>query len=64
MVGDSPHLDGGYAAFGRVSSGMEHAQAIAAAKRGPGDRPVQDQRIKKITMELFGQTYPEPEKVK
>ncbi|MGI5853412.1 MAG: peptidylprolyl isomerase [Bacillota bacterium] len=63
MVGDAPHLDGSYAAFGKVTSGMEHAQAIAAVKRGPGDRPLQEQRIKKITMELFGETYPEPEKV-
>lgn len=63
MVGDAPHLDGSYAAFGKVTSGMEHAQAIAAVKRGPEDRPLQEQRIKKITMELFGETYPEPEKV-
>ncbi|MBO8127411.1 MAG: peptidylprolyl isomerase [Firmicutes bacterium] len=63
MVAAAPHLDGDYAAFGRVIEGMEHVDAIVEVDRDFRDRPLVDQRMKKVTVELFGQEYPEPEKV-
>lgn len=63
MVADAPHLDGQYAAFGKVTEGMENADAILGVKRGPSDRPVVDQRMKRVTVETFGVDYPEPVKV-
>lgn len=63
MVADAPHLDGQYAAFGKVIEGMENTDAIVGAKRGPSDRPVVDQRMKRVTVETFGVDYPEPVKV-
>lgn len=64
MVEDKSHLDGLYAAFGKVVEGMEVADSIAKTKTDPYDRPLEDQIIKKMTVELFGQEYQEPEKVK
>ncbi len=60
----SPHLDGEYAAFGKVidKDSMKAVNMIAAAKTGPNDKPMNDQRIKKMTVETFGVDYPEPEK--
>ncbi len=63
MVEDAPHLDGQYAAFGKVIEGMETADAIVSQPRDRMDRPRQDQRIKTMTVETFGVEYPEPEKV-
>lgn len=63
MVAPAPHLDGDYAAFGRVTQGMETADAIVSASRDWSDRPRQDQRLKRVTVETFGVDYPEPEKV-
>ncbi|MGI6365144.1 MAG: peptidylprolyl isomerase [Bacillota bacterium] len=63
MVADAPHLDGEYAAFGKVTSGMECADKIVNVPRTPGDRPLQDQRMKTVTVETFGQEYPQPEKL-
>ena len=63
MVDDAPHLDGGYAAFGKVIKGMETADAIVSAKRDWNDRPRQDQRMKKVTVDTQGVDYPEPEKM-
>ena len=63
MVDDAPHLDGAYAAFGKVIEGMETADAIVAAKRDWNDRPKQDQRMKKVTVDTQGVDYPAPEKV-
>ncbi len=57
-----PHLDGAYAAFGRVAQGLQAADEIAAADRDHADRPVQEQRIVKMTVNTFGAEYPEPEK--
>lgn len=57
MHEDAPHLDGGYAAFGRVIEGMEAVDRIAVAPTGRQDRPIQDQKIKKATVETFGETY-------
>ncbi len=63
MVADAPHLDGSYAAFGRVIEGMETADAIVKAKRDWNDRPKKDQKMKKVTVDTQGVDYPAPEKV-
>lgn len=60
MHKNSPHLDGQYAAFGKVIEGQEVVDEIAETKTGYGDKPVVDQRIKTITVETFGVEYPEP----
>lgn len=59
----SPHLDGSYAAFGKVIEGMEVVNAIAETATDYGDRPLQEQKIQSMTVETFGETYPEPEKL-
>ena len=61
MVDDAPHLDGQYAAFGKVTEGMDAALAIAAAPRDRADRPHEDQIMERVTVETFGVDYPEPE---
>lgn len=58
MHADAPHLDGQYAGFGKVTSGMETVDAIAATKTGMNDRPVQEQRIATVTVDTFGKEYP------
>ncbi|NLM24649.1 MAG: peptidylprolyl isomerase [Firmicutes bacterium] len=63
MVADAPHLDGQYASFGKVTEGMEVVDQIVNVERNFQDRPFEDQRIAKITVETFGQDYPEPERV-
>ncbi|MDH4121324.1 MAG: peptidylprolyl isomerase [Deltaproteobacteria bacterium] len=63
MVAHSPHLDGQYASFGLVTEGLEVVDAIVAQPADYRDRPEKDQRMAKVTVETFGQTYPEPEKV-
>ena len=63
MVDDAPHLDGGYAAFGKVIEGMETADAIVNTRRDWNDRPRKDQRMKKVTVDTFGVDYPGPEKI-
>ena len=60
MVDDAPYLDGQYAAFGKVTEGMEVAQAIVSAPRDRADRPYEDQIMEKVTVETFGQEYPDP----
>ena len=62
MVEKAPHLDGQYAAFGKVIEGMDVADAIVSVKTDWNDRPRQDQRMKKVTVDTFGVEYPEPEK--
>lgn len=59
----SPHLDGGYAAFGKVTEGMDVVNKIAETRTDWGDRPIEEQKIKTMTVETFGETYPEPEHV-
>ncbi len=59
----SPHLDGEYAAFGKITEGMDIVDKIATCKTDYSDRPVSDQRIKSMTVETFGVEYPEPEKM-
>ncbi|WP_257530332.1 peptidylprolyl isomerase [Irregularibacter muris] len=63
MHEDSPHLDGQYAAFGKAIEGMEVVDEIANVKKDFADRPREEQKMKKVTVELFGQEYPEPEKI-
>lgn len=62
MHKNSPHLDGQYASFGKVLEGMEVVDAIANTRRGPNDKPLTPQVMKKVTVETFGVEYPEPEK--
>ena len=63
MVADAPHLDGQYAAFGKVTSGMDVVDAIAKVRTGRNDRPMDEQKIASITVDTKGETYPEPNKL-
>ncbi len=62
MVEKAPHLDGQYAAFGKVIEGIEEADRIVAVKRDYNDKPREPQRMKKVTVETFGVDYGEVEK--
>ena len=57
MHANAPHLDGDYAAFGKVTEGMETVDAIASTRTGFQDRPVEEQKIKTATVETFGEKY-------
>ena len=63
MVDEAPHLDGNYAAFGKVVGGIETADTIVSGKTDWNDRPREKQVMKKVTVDTFGVEYPEPEKV-
>jgi len=63
MVERASHLDGQYAAFGRVVSGIEVADTIVNADRDRMDKPFEDQKMKSVTVETFGVDYPAPEKM-
>ena len=63
MHADSKFLDGQYAAFGKVTSGLEVVDAIAATKTDRNDRPLNEQKIVSITVATKGETYPEPKKL-
>ena len=63
MTSVSPHLDGQYAAFGKVVEGIEVVDRIAAVKTDRMDKPKDPQRMKKVSVETFGEVYPEPEKM-
>ncbi|MGL5435968.1 MAG: peptidylprolyl isomerase [Lachnospiraceae bacterium] len=62
MHKNSPHLDGAYAAFGKVVEGMDVVNTIADTRTDYNDRPMQEQKIQSITVDTFGEEYPEPEK--
>ena len=59
----SPHLDGSYAAFGKIIEGLENVNKIAECKTDWSDRPLEPQRMQSVTVETFGVDYPEPEKI-
>ncbi|MBR1391489.1 MAG: peptidylprolyl isomerase [Lachnospiraceae bacterium] len=61
MHKNAPHLDGAYAAFGKIIEGMDVVNKIAEVKTDFSDRPLADQRMAKVTVETFGADYPEPE---
>ena len=63
MHKDSPHLDGAYAAFGKVIEGIENVNKIAETATDYSDRPLEDQIMKTVTVETFGTEYPEPDKI-
>ena len=63
MHRNSPHLDGQYAAFGKVIEGMDAVNEIAECDTDFADKPLDPQVIRKMTVETFGETYPEPKKV-
>ena len=58
----SPHLDGEYAAFGKLVEGLEVVDKITRVKTDYSDRPMEEQKMVKVTVETFGVDYPEPEK--
>ena len=57
MHADAPHLDGDYAAFGKVTEGIEVVDEIANVHTSSQDRPIVEQKIAKVTVETFGETY-------
>ena len=59
----SPHLDGEYAAFGKIIEGQDVIDAIAVVDTDRNDRPLEPQVMKTVTVETFGEEYPEPEKL-
>ena len=63
MHKNAPHLDGSYAAFGKVTEGMENVNKIAETATNYEDRPLEEQKIKTVTVETFGVDYPEPDKI-
>lgn len=63
MVADAPHLDGAYAAFGKVVKGMEVADQIVSVRRDRMDKPLTEQRMQKVTVETFGIDYSKPDTI-
>ena len=62
MVENAPHLDGQYAAFGKVTEGLEEVDKVVSVKRDFRDKPNEDQVMEEVTVDTQGQEYPEPEK--
>lgn len=60
MHKDAPHLDGAYAAFGKITEGIEVVNKIAETATDYSDRPLEEQKLKSVTVETFGVDYPEP----
>lgn len=63
MTEKSPHLDKNYAAFGKVTNGMDFVNKIVNQNRDANDRPLENQVMNNVTVETFGIEYPDPEKV-
>ena len=63
MHASAPHLDGQYAAFGQVIEGIENVDKIAGVATDYNDRPEQEQKMAKVTVDTFGVEYPQPEKM-
>ena len=64
MTNDAPHLDGAYAAFGKVTEGMDEVDKIVNQKTDYNDRPLSPLKMKNVTVETFGTKYGEVEKLK
>ena len=62
MHKNAPHLDGEYAAFGKITEGMDVVNRIAEEDTDYNDRPLDEQKIKSMPVDTFGTEYPEPEK--
>ena len=62
MHKDAPHLDGAYAAFGKITEGMDIVNKIAETDTDYSDRPLDEQKIISMTVDTFGIQYPQPEK--
>lgn len=62
MHKDAPHLDGAYAAFGKITEGMDVVNKIAETDTDYNDRPLQEQKLRKVSVDTKGEEYPEPEK--
>jgi peptidyl-prolyl cis-trans isomerase B (cyclophilin B) len=62
MVEPNQQLDGQYAAFGKVTEGMDVVDNIVNVKTGQNDKPVKEVKMKKVTVDTFGKTYDEPKK--
>ena len=63
MHKNSPHLDGAYAAFGKITEGMDILNKIAETATDYSDRPLEEQKMKKVTVDTMGVEYPAPERV-
>ena len=63
MHKNSPHLDGAYAAFGKITEGMDIVNKIAETATDYSDRPLEEQKMKKVTVVTMGVEYPAPERV-
>ena len=63
MHKNSPHLDGAYAAFGKITEGMDIVNKIAETSTDYSDRPLEEQKMKKVTVDTMGVEYPAPERV-
>lgn len=63
MHKNSPHLDGAYAAFGKITEGMDIVNKIAETATDYSDRPLKEQKMKKVTVDTMGVEYPAPERV-
>jgi peptidyl-prolyl cis-trans isomerase B (cyclophilin B) len=63
MAADSTHLDGQYAAFGKVTDGLDAVDLIVNVPKDRSDRPLEDQCMKKVSVDTFGTEYSEPEKM-